>query len=364
VRLLLVADTLTNGGLERQMSLLAASLPAEWQVRVWAMDGGPFEAYLRDAGIDVTVRQRHFRYDPLAAVALWSALRGWRPDVVHAWSWMSALAVAPMCRLVRVPLVDGMIRSGRVDSDHPRVKRLGMAMATLVVANTQAGLAAWGVSAAKGRVVYNGFDESRLGAVEPRQRPGDGRTTVIMTGRMTPVKHYEVVIEAARRLSRGSAGWRFVLVGDGPSRGHLQRLAGDLVDAGVVVFPEAGTEVLGLVRDADVGVLMTNPSLANEGFSNSIMEYMALGLPVVCGGGGGNPELVRHGVTGFIVPQADPAALADRLDYLRDHVDERRAMGAKGRERIFTELSVDVMVQRMLEVYREAALRVRPPAAV
>ena len=73
---------------------------------------------------------------------------------------------------------------------------------------------------------------------------------------------------------------------------------------------------------------------------------------------------MRHGVTGFIVPQADPAALADRLDYLRDHVDERRAMGAKGRERIFMELSVDVMVQRMLEVYREAALRVRPPAAV
>jgi glycosyltransferase involved in cell wall biosynthesis len=364
VRLLLVADTLANGGLERQMSLLAASLPAEWQVRVWAMDGGPFEDYLRDAGIDVTVRRRRFRYDPLAAAALWPVLRGWRPDVVHAWSWMSALAAAPMCRLVRVPMVNGMIRSGRVDPDHPRLKRFGMAMATLVVANTQAGLAAWGVSAAKGRVVYNGFDESRLGAVEPGRSPSDGSTTVIMTGRMTAVKHYEVVIETARRLSRGSAGWRFVLVGDGPSRGHLQRVAGDLVEAGVVVFPEAGTEVLGLVRDADVGVLMTNPTLANEGLSNSIMEYMAVGLPVVCGDGGGNPELVQHGVTGFIVPQADPVALADRLNYLRDHVDERRAMGAKGRERVLTELSVDRMVERMLEVYAEAGLRRGSTAAV
>ena len=220
------------------------------------------------------------------------------------------------------------------------------------------------MSVAKGRVVYNGFDESRLDAVVPRLSPDDGRITVIMTGRMTPVKHYEVVIDAARRLSGTSAGWRFVLVGDGPSRGRLQRAADDLIAAGVVAFPEPGTEVLGLVRDADVGVLMTNPSLANEGFSNSIMEYMALGLPVVCGDGGGNPELVRHGVTGFIVPQADPAALADRLAYLRDHVDERRAMGAKGRERVLTELSVGRMVERMLEVYAEAQPTRRSTAAV
>ena len=58
-----------------------------------------------------------------------------------------------------------------------------------------------------------------------------------MTGRMTPVKHYEAVIEAARRLSRAVGRLAFLLVGDGPSRGRLQHVAGDLVDAGVVSFP-------------------------------------------------------------------------------------------------------------------------------
>jgi glycosyltransferase involved in cell wall biosynthesis len=357
VKLLLLADTLVNGGQERQMSLLATSLPAEWRVRVQTMDGGPFETYLRDRGVEVTVRRRRFRFDPLPAATLWPVLRGWRPDVVHAWSWMSALAAAPQCRALRIPIVNGAIRSGTVDTDFPRLKRLGMTWATLVVANTRAGLTAWGVSPTKGRVVHNGFDESRLAIAEGRAWSSDGRFTVIMTGRMTPVKQYDVVIEAARRLSREPAGWRFLLVGDGPDRERLQQAARDLVDAGVVAFPVPGTEVLGLVRDADVGVLMTNPKLANEGFSNSIMEYMALGLPVVCGDGGGNPELVREGVTGFIVPQADPGSLADRLVYLRGHEDERRAMGAAGRERVLTELSVGVMVDGMLAVYAEAAFR-------
>jgi glycosyltransferase involved in cell wall biosynthesis len=355
VKVLLAVDSLGNGGLERQLSLLAASLPPDWEPRVWAMGGGEFQAYLRDRGVAVEIARRRARFDPLPAAALWRVLRTWRPDVVHAWGWMSALAAAPLCRALCIPLVNGTIRSGAVDPDFPRLKRLAMAGATLVVANTQAGLRAWDVRPSKGRVVYNGFDQSRL------ERDGDGpprsdaRFTVIMTGRMTAVKHFDLVIEAARRLSRDSDGWRFLLVGDGPDRARLQGAAGDLVDAGTVVFPQPGTEVLGLVREADVGVLMTNPRLANEGFSNSIMEYMALGLPVVCGDGGGNRELVVDELTGFVVPPADPDALAERLGYLRRHEDERSAMGAAGRARIESELSVTAMVDATLAVYAEAA---------
>ena len=111
-----------------------------------------------------------------------------------------------------------------------------------MVANSRAGLAAWNVSPAKGRVVYNGFDESRLAAAR-RARRGRaaagpaGRFTVVMTGRMTKVKHYDVVIEAARRLREAPGGFRFVLVGDGPDRARLLEAARDLVAAGVVEFP-------------------------------------------------------------------------------------------------------------------------------
>ena len=206
--------------------------------------------------------------------------------------------------------MNGQIRDGTVDVPYRWAKRLGLAMSTLVVANTQDGLQAWGVSLARGRVVYNGFDPSRLEVALERHARDAAPFTVVMTARMSPQKDYDVVIEAARRLSGDGREWRFLLVGDGPDRERLRHAAHDLVERGIVFFPELGTEVLGIVHDADVGVLMSNPGLHREGLSNSIMEYMALGLPVVCGDGGGNPELVADGVTGFIVPQDDPARLA------------------------------------------------------
>lgn len=365
MKVLILVDCLDNGGLERQMALLASRLPEEWKRHVWAIDGGPFEPYLRERGVPLTVHGRSSRRDPRPAFALARDLARWRPDVVHSWSWMSALAAGPACRALDIPHVDGMIQSGALEPDHTRLKRLGMRMATLVVANTQAGLDAWDVGPGKGRVVYNGLDDSRLPEPAAAERSdGDsservGPFTVVMTGRMVPVKHYDVVIAAARALGERAAGWRFVLVGEGEDRARLQREARDLVEAGTVVFPEPGLEVLELVRDADVGVLMTDPALAFEGLSNSIMEYMALGLPVVCGDGGGNPELVEHGTTGFIIPPGDAAALADRLAYLQGDDGVRRRMGAAGRERILREFSVETMVARMIAVYEEAIARRR-----
>ena len=354
MKVLIVADCLDNGGLERQMALLATNLPPEWKPRVWVMDSGPFLPYLLERGVAVTVRPRRWRLDPLPAASLWSQLRSRRPDVVHAWSWISALAAGPACRALGIPFVDGMIQTGGLEPDFQALKRFGMTCASLVVANTRAGLQAWGVSPAKGRVVHNGFDWSRIPPAAEDRRAASSPFTVVMTGRMEPVKHYDIVIEAARRLNATGVGWRFLLVGDGSDRSRLMAAAGNLVAKGVVEFPAPGLEVLGLVRDAHVGVLMTDPAFAVEGLSNSIMEYMALGLPVVCGEGGGNDELVREGITGFVVPPADPAALADKLVHLRQHEIERLAMGAAGRDRILAEFSVSKMVSRMLRVYAEA----------
>ncbi len=354
MKALILADCLDNGGLERQMALLAARLPKTWDRHVWAMDGGPFEEYLSAHGVPFSIHPRAARYDPRPALSLARDLARWRPDIVHSWSWMSALAAGPACRVMGIPHIDGMIQSGALERDFPRLKRFGMAMATLVVANTEAGLEAWGVRPDKGRVVHNGFDDSRLPtSAAAKDRP----FTIVMTGRMVPVKHYDVVINAVRALGERAADWRFVLVGGGGDRERLKAEARDLVSAGVVVFPDSGLEVLHWVRDADVGVLMTNPDHAREGLSNSIMEYMALGLPVVCGDGGGNPELVLDGVTGLVIPQADARSLADSLAYLHHNPDVRRTMGKAGQERIRTEFSVERMVERMLEVYSEAIVR-------
>jgi glycosyltransferase involved in cell wall biosynthesis len=361
VRVLLLADSLGNGGAERQMALLAGGLPAAYQRRVFALGGGPFEAYLRANGIAVEVHGRRSRLDLLPAAALWRSIIDSRPDVVHSWSWITTLVAGPVCRLLRVPLIDGTIRTGGLQPEHLWLKRLGMACATTVVANTCAGVQAWGVSPTKARVVYNGFDWSRLaadctvaGSENALGSSPESPFTVVMTGRMVPAKDFRVVIAAARLLQQEACPHQFLLVGYGLQREQLLADAADLVAGRRVTFPDAGIEVLSYVRHAQVGVLMTDPRWALEGCSNAIMEYMACGLPVVCGEGGGNRELVEDGKTGFVIAPADPQALAERIAYLRDHEAERRAMGEAGRKRILEAFSLEGMVDGFLRIYNEA----------
>ena len=354
MRVLYLVDALDNGGLERQMTLLARSLPEPWEAWVWSMEAGPFEEYLRRSNVPVTVRERRFRFDFSVVGSLWGLLERWRPDVVHSWSWISTLAAGPVCRLLSIPLVDGSIQTGVVQPEYFFLKRVGMLSSNLIVANCHAGLQAYRVGPAKGRVVYNGFDPSRLPAAEALPPDDGARFSVIMTGRMRPVKDYDVLFRAARLLAADCGDWRFIALGDGQERERLMQEAQDLVEVGTLVFPTPTMEVIQTVRRADVGVLMTNEAFGREGVSNSIMEYMACGLPVVCSDGGGSPELVREGVTGFLVSPGDANALAERLAYLRDHEDERRAMGAAGKERIAARFSTDEMVRNMLRVYADA----------
>ena len=361
-RVLLLAATLKNGGLERQLSLLAPNLSDAWAPAVWTTEGGPFLEVLRSAGVPVLVEERCRRTDPGPFVRLAHTILRYRPDVVHAWHWMPAAVAAPVCRAVGIPFIDGTIRLGSPNPEFGRPRAGTMRLASLVVANSRAGLAAWGIGADKGRVVYNAFDPARrvlldAGATAPEVADREtGRPfTVVMTGRMEPQKDFRGLIAAARLLAEddGPEAWRFVLVGDGPEAEALRREAADLSAAGVVEFSSPGLEVLPVVRSADAGVLLTDAALHAEGCSNSIMEYMACGLPVVAGDGGGNRELVEDGVSGFLVPCGDPPAVAGALGALRTGGDLRSAMGEAGRARLFRDFSLEAMVQAYEGIYQE-----------
>ena len=120
---------------------------------------------------------------------------------------------------------------------------------------------------------------------------------------------------------------------------------------------EGVADVLPIVAAADIGVLLTNADIAAEGCSNTLMEYMACGLPVVCTDTGGNPEVVLEGRTGHLVPPAGVQALAARLRELRERPDEARTLGEAGRQRLLERFSVAAMVEGFVDAYDWALRR-------
>ncbi len=356
MKVLFLKEDLGIGGAERQLALTTKYLPAEWERRVWTMAGGPFADVIAAQGHRVYIRPRAARMDVRPAWDLWRLLWDWRPDVVHSWDWMASSAALPLCAVLRIPVIDGTIRAGFVEPHRPGMRRLCMTLSQRVIANSMAGLLAYGVPAAKGRVVYNGFDPERLALCEAKPERHDSATVVVMTGRMTPQKDFSTVIRAARNLDANDRQrWRFVLVGYGPDRQRLLSEARDLTERGVTTFIDPGPEALPAIREADIGVLMTDEREHREGCSNALMEYMACGLPVICTRGGGNPELVLDGETGYLIDAGSSGLLVERLRGLAENPEVAHRMGVAGRRRLMEQFSTERMLADLLDVYREVA---------
>jgi sugar transferase (PEP-CTERM/EpsH1 system associated) len=215
-----------------------------------------------------------------------------------------------------------------------------------------------GVRAGRIRQIYNGVDTQRFsprGAAPAIELPegfrGDGVVVLGTVGRLQAVKDQACLVRAFARLGSAApdlAGrMRLVLVGDGPLQAELRALVASLSIGERVHFTGALDDVPAALRALDVFVL---PSL-NEGISNTILEAMATGLPVLATAVGGNTELVDDGVTGRLFPARAEATLADLLAaYVRDPA-LRATHGRAAREAAQERFSLDSMVHQYVDLY-------------
>jgi glycosyltransferase involved in cell wall biosynthesis len=350
-KVLFLTDTLALGGAERELALLIKYLPHEWERIIWSTGDGPFSNIIRETGAEIHIDKRKYHYDITPFFRLWKIIGAKRPDIIHSWSWMSTFAAGPICKAMNIPLIDSTIQSGMKLSKR---NLIAVRWADRVIANSQAGLQASGIDPKRARVVYNGIDPERLKLCQNHQLLIPGAFKVVMTGRMVREKDFTTLLSAARAVSGKNPDlWQFFAIGYGPDRESLITTSKDLLDRGCIAFPEAGLEVLTYVRQANVGVLLTNPMYHAEGCSNSIMEYMACGLPVICTQNGGNGELVTDGETGFLINPGDADGLAERLNYLRENPEIARKMGNCGKERLLKDFTLEKMVYEETHVYQE-----------
>ncbi len=302
---------------------------------------------------------------------LWRLLREHRPAIVHTRN-LAALEMQPVAWAARIL---GRIHGehGRdvndLDGTNPKYQRMRRLYAPFVqryVALSQdlQGYLVDRVGIAPGRIeqIYNGVDAQRFSPAEggePAPIPGcpfqaPAHWLVGTVGRMQTVKHQTLLARAFVQVLQQQPALRerlrLVLVGEGPLRADAQALLQQAGVADLAWLPGERSDVPAVMRGLHAFVL---PSLA-EGVSNTILEAMACGLPVVATRVGGNAELVQHGETGLVVPSDNLPAMVQALWQLAQKPQEAARLGAAGRSAVEARFSLQAMVAAYQRLYDQA----------
>lgn len=156
------------------------------------------------------------------------------------------------------------------------------------------------------------------------------------------------LIDAAALVRRRHPGAKFLIVGDGPEKAQLMAKIQRLGLSSAVVLTGLRRDVPGILSELDVFVL---PSIEGEGLPQALTQAMAMQRAVVATCVGGIPEVVRHGVTGLLVPAGDPEVLAHGIDTLLRDRSLRMRMGRAARERILNGYTLEQMLDQTEELY-------------
>jgi L-malate glycosyltransferase len=377
-RVLHLINSLYSAGSERQAVQLAESLSecSRYQVFVASLDprGTLREELNRIGFIDVPTFNLNSFYNYTAVKQLTRFIRFLRKqkiDIVHAHDFYTNVFGMAGAWLAGTPVRIASRRetAGCHTKRQKFVERRAYQLAHAIVANAEAvseHLIEEGVRGNKIVTIYNGLKHDR---VSPRHGHEEivkkfnlppierCRYVTIVANLASPVKGHTTFLRAAQRVRRAVPEARFILVGSGRIMDEIRALARELGLETDVFFTGACDHVADLLFISDVCVLS---SLA-EGFSNSILEYMGAGRPVVATNVGGAREAIVEGDTGYLVQPQDDEMMAARITELLRDPNRARSMGRRGRQVVEQKFSPAAQLARTEQLYEWLLARVSEP---
>lgn len=375
LRLAMLIGSFQRGGTELQLVELCARLRDRGHevVLLALRDAGPLGAEARQRGVPTealglpTLRPLASAKGKLGALGVLGRtrrlLRGFQPDVVHAWLFEAELWAA----LIRATGAPGRLVTSRQSLGlykdaswwmQPAQNGANL-LASAVVAN--------GRTVARDtarrerfipriqRVIRNGVEMDRFAAAQPLDwravdpRLGGPGPRALCVANLFAYKGHADLLEAWPRVLRRHPGARLLCVGrDGGEGAALRRqIERNALEGSVVLAGERG-DVPGLLAGADLFVLPSH----EEGAPNAVVEAMAAGLPVVASAVGGVPEMVVRGRTGLLVPPRHPERLAEAIIQAFDDRERLHEWGTVGQQRARSLFGMDRFVDEHEALYR------------
>lgn len=361
---------LAVGGLENGLVNLINRIPhGDFRHAIVCVDSfTDFKDRIERDDVEIVAINKNPGTDPGALLRLYRVFRRMRPEIVHTRNLAALDALLPAFLAgVRVRIhgehgwdVDDI--EGR-NRKNLWLRRLHAPLVTRYVTvskNLESYLTERvGVSSSRVTQICNGVDTSKFHPLGPDsrdqlpvpQRLGESSLLIGTVGRLNPVKDQLNLVDAFIQLMQTDPELRqiarLVIVGDGPLRESIVARIENAELSDFVWIPGSRDDIPQILQSLDLFVL---PSLA-EGISNTILEAMASGVPVIATNVGGNPELVENGATGCIVEPANSAALAEAIAEYVNNRDLLRRHGLAARRAAEEVYGLDRMVESYRAVY-------------
>jgi glycosyltransferase involved in cell wall biosynthesis len=360
MRILFFLESLQRGGKERRALELIYYLKHqpnyELKLVLTEEEIGYNDVYNLGITIDIIKRKR-LKYDPGLFIKFYKSCRIFNPDIIHTWGKMTTFYALPAKMIFRIPLISNLIsdsdKSYRNFSIDSLFYAADVKLSEVILANSVAGLRNYQIKNPKAKVIHNGVRLTRFQQKFDlkKTREAFGINTefmVTMVASFSIYKDYDLFIDIARAMGTKRRNVTFVGVGDGSLWKHIhQRIIEE--EIGNVILTGNQTTVEPIIAASDIGLLCT-PS---EGISNSIIEFMALGKPVISTDiNGGSREIIVDGETGYCTGRSIEKIVA-LINMLLDNPELRILMGNKGKERIGSYFSIDRMGEEFKNLYTE-----------
>ena len=365
MKILFIIHALKFGGTERQLVELAKGLAARnHNVRIICIDK-PGEGYaylLVKSGIKIHYLRRSTKYDIKPVFAISRYIKQNQIDLVHTFENLGSLYGLIAAKFAKKPVICSAVRSAFDENKVLKISTLFIARyADILVANSHVGLAnRFSKLKLNYRVVYNGIDLNRFknNQAETRQikeqlKVSKFKNIVGMVASLSHRKDHETLLKAIPRVIEAFPESCFLLIGDGKERTKLERLASKMGLDHAVSFLGYRNDVDKLIKVLDVAVLQTNTDIIMEGMSNSLLEMMASGIPVVASRGGGTDELIENNVNGLLVAPKTPDETARAIIYLLSNKEEAARLTANAKTHVHSNFSIQKCLSEYEKIYKE-----------
>ena len=372
MKIMMIIDSLVKGGKERRMLELIRELSKQKdaiQIHLVLLSDVVEYEYVHDFPITIEKVKRNSKHDPGVVFRLRKIMGKFQPDIIHSWSTMASIYISAANFFSRIPFVNGVIADapnglGLSNKNYLRLK-LTAPFSDVIIGNSKAGIKAYNSPAHKSVCIYNGINFKRFENLPPAaemekqfwSEGKNGKSIIAMVAAFERRKDYYTFAEAAILLCTADPQVHCFMIGDGEDLVSVKNTIPRELLGTQILFLGKRNDIEAILQIIDIGILCTNTSVHGEGVSNSLIEYMAAGKPIIATRGGGTDEVVHEGVNGFLVDYKNAGQVVSRANQLLHDKQLALEMGTNGYSYVREQFDIGKMTAQYIDLYKRLKKR-------